>query len=66
MELEEDPGCRGRSRPASERWAFLSYVFTIHEAAEVPDSHINRFLSSPILAPRIVRHFKNGRANMLQ
>lgn len=38
MELEEDPGCRGRSRPASERWAFLSYVFTIHETVEVPNS----------------------------
>lgn len=57
MELRRILGV-GEKQARSERWAFLSYVFTIHETVEVPDSHINRLLSSPILAPRIVRHFK--------
>ena len=56
----------GESRPASERPAFLSHVLTIQEIDEVPDSHINRFLSFPSLVPRVVRHFKNGRADTLQ
>lgn len=67
MELEEESGFGGWKKQALLRETDKLLESCFHHSWDtwVPDLHINWFLLFPFLIPRVVRHFKNGRAYVL-